>query len=103
MYNFHYNFMITKFNTKLLFTDTNSLCYEIYGKKPHKKMYKYRELFDLSNLPLCSKYYCNDNTKVLSKMKHEYGGKSILKFVALKSKIMKVIMKRSRAKVTMVL
>ena len=37
MYNFHYNFMIRKFNTKLLFTDTGSLCYEIYGKKPHKK------------------------------------------------------------------
>ena len=37
MYNFHYNFMIRKFNTKLLFTDTNILCYKIYGKKPHKK------------------------------------------------------------------
>ena len=33
MYNFHYNFMIRKFNTKLLFTDANSLCYEIYEKK----------------------------------------------------------------------
>ena len=25
MYNFHYNFMIRKFNTRLLFTDTDSL------------------------------------------------------------------------------
>ena len=33
MYNFHYNFMIRKFNTKLLFADTDSLCYEIYEKK----------------------------------------------------------------------
>ena len=33
MYNFHYNFMIRKFNTKLLFTDADSLCYEIYEKK----------------------------------------------------------------------
>ena len=33
MYNFQYNFMIRKFNTKFLFTDTDSLCYEIYGKK----------------------------------------------------------------------
>ena len=87
MYNFHYNFMIRKFNTKLLFTDTDSLCYEIYGKKPHKKMYKYKELFDLSNLPLSSKYYCSNNKKVLGKMKDEYNGKSILKFVVLKSKI----------------
>ena len=37
MYNFHYNFMIKKFNTKLLFTDTDSLCYEIYEKNPQKK------------------------------------------------------------------
>ena len=27
MYNFHYNFMIRKFNTRLLFTETDSLCY----------------------------------------------------------------------------
>ena len=35
MNNFHYNFMIRKFNTRLLFTDTDSLCYEknlIYTK-----------------------------------------------------------------------
>ena len=32
MYNFHYNFMIKKFNTRLLFTDTDSLCYELYEK-----------------------------------------------------------------------
>ena len=32
MYNFHYHFMIRKFNTKLFFTDTDSLCYELYKK-----------------------------------------------------------------------
>ena len=50
-------------------------------------MYKSKELFDLSNLPLSSKYYCSDNEKVLGKMKDEYGGKSILEFVGLKSKM----------------
>ena len=65
-------------------------------------MYKYKELFDLSNFPVSSKYYCSDNKKVLGKMKDEYGGKSIVKLVGLKSK-MKVIRKRSQAKVTMVL
>ena len=79
MYNFHYNFMIKKFNTKLLFTDTDSLCYEIYGKNLLNEMYKYKELFDLSNLPVSSKYYCSDNEKVVGKMKDEYGGKSIAK------------------------
>ena len=31
MYNFHYNFIVKTFNTKLLFTDTDSLCYKIDG------------------------------------------------------------------------
>ena len=37
MCNFHYNFMIRKFNIRLLFTDTDSLCYELYEKNPYKK------------------------------------------------------------------
>ena len=37
MYNFHYNFMIRAFNTRLLFTDTDSLCYERHEKSPYKK------------------------------------------------------------------
>ena len=48
-------------------------------------MYKYKELFDLSNSAVSSKYYCSDNKKVLGKMKDEYGRKSILKSVGLKS------------------
>ena len=38
MYNFHYNFMIRKFNTRLLFTDTDSLCYKLQEKNLYKKM-----------------------------------------------------------------
>ena len=75
MHNFHYNFMIRKFNTRLLFTDADSLCCQLHEKNPYKKMYKYKKLFDLSNFPVSSKSYCSD----------EYVGKSILKFVGLKS------------------
>ena len=57
MYNFRYNFLIRKFNTRLFFTDTNSLCYEIHGKTHAKKIYKYKESFDLSNYPKSSKYF----------------------------------------------
>ena len=32
MYNFHYNFMIRKFNARLLFTATDRLCYELHEK-----------------------------------------------------------------------
>ena len=37
IYNFHYNFMIRKCNTTLLFTDTDSLCYELHEKIYTKK------------------------------------------------------------------
>ena len=47
-------------------------------------MFKYKKLFDLSNVPVSSKYYGSDNKKVVGKMKDDYGGKSILKFVGLK-------------------
>ena len=56
-------------------------------KKTTWKMYKYKELFDLSNLLLSSKYYCSIKKKVPGKMKDEYREKSILKFVGLKSKM----------------
>ena len=85
MYSF--GFMIRKFSTRLLFTDTDSLCYELYEKNPYKKMYKYKKVFDLSSFPVSSKYYRSNNKKVLGKMKDEYDGKSILKLVCLKSKI----------------
>ena len=83
MYHFHYNFMKKKFKRcTLLFTDTDCLCNEC-DEDPGKKMYKHKELFDLNNLPVSSKYYCSENKKVLGKIKDEYGGKSILKFVSL--------------------
>ena len=71
MHNFDFHFMIKKFNTKLLFTDTDTLCYEIYGENPHQKIYKYRWLFDLSNYPKSSNYCSNDNKKVVGKVKDE--------------------------------
>ena len=52
MHAFHYDFMKNIFNDfKLLFTDTDSLCYEIYNKSPYEKFYEYQEYFDLSNYP----------------------------------------------------
>ena len=100
MYNFHYNFMIRRFNTKLSFTDTDSLCYALHEKNPYKKMYKYKELFDLSNYPESSKYFCSDNKKVVGKMKDESSGKSILKFVGLKSKMYSILNENNNEKCT---
>ena len=63
-------------------------------------MYKYKELYDLSNLPLNSKYYCSDNKKVLGKMKDECGRKSILKFVGLESKMYSILDESNNEKIT---
>ena len=65
-------------------------------------MCKYKELFDLCNVPVSSKYYYSDNKKVVGKMKDEYGGKQILKFVDLKSK-MYLILDESNNKKSMLL
>ena len=63
-------------------------------------MYKYKELFDLSNFPVSSKYYYSDNKKIVGKIKDEYGGKSILKFVGLKPKMYPIQDKSSNEKST---
>ena len=74
MRNFHYNLFKKKFkHFTVLFTDTDSFRYEC-DEDPYEKMYKYKELFDLSNYRKNSKYFCNDNKKVVGKMKDEYGG-----------------------------
>ena len=63
-------------------------------------MYKYKELFDLSNFPVRSKYYCSNNKKVLGKMKDEYGGKPILNFVGLKFKMYSILDENNNKKIT---
>ena len=63
-------------------------------------MYKCKELFDLSNFSVSSKYYCSDNKKVVGKMKDEYGGKLIVKFVGLKSKMYSILDESNNKKST---
>ena len=92
--------MIRKFNTRLLFTDTDSLRYELHEKNPYKIIYKDKELFAVSNFPVSSKYYCSNNKKVVGKMKDEYGGETILRFVGLKSKMYSILDESNNGKST---
>ena len=48
MYKFHYEYVKNNFDTKLLFTDTDSLVYEIKGEDVYEKFYSYKHLFDFS-------------------------------------------------------
>ena len=84
MYAFHYDFMKKIFNNfKLLFTDTDSLCYEICDENPYEKFYAHRKYFYLSNYSKNSKYFCNDNKNLLVKMKDEHGGNAPKEFIGL--------------------
>ena len=92
MYAFYYDFIKKKFNHfKLLLPDTDSLCYEICDENPYEISYEHREYFDLSNDSKNSKYFCNDNKKVLGKMKDEYGGNFIEEFTGLRSKMYSIL------------
>ena len=101
IYSFHYDFMKNIFNNfKLLFTDTDSLCYEICNENPYEKLYEHKEYFDLSNCSKNSKYFCNDNKKVLGKMKDEYGGNVIKEFIGLRSKMYSILATKINEKST---
>ena len=49
MYGFHYNYIQYKFGAKLLFTDTNSLVYEIKTEDVYEDFYLDKGLFDFSD------------------------------------------------------
>ena len=87
MYDFHYNFIKNKYGdrARLLFTDTDSLCYEIETKNIYKDMYDNKEMFDLCDVK--GKYSDNENKKVIGKFKLEYANRIIDEFIGLRSKM----------------
>ena len=74
MYDFHYNFIKKNFDAELLFTDTDSLTYEIKSENIYEKIFKWKDLLDFSNYSKDLKFFNETNKKVISKMKDEFGG-----------------------------
>ncbi|KAF8795495.1 hypothetical protein HNY73_003339 [Argiope bruennichi] len=89
MYDFHYNFIKKLYGerAKLLFTDTDSLCYCIHTLDIYKDIYENISLFDTSNYPPNHFLYNPINNKVLGKMKDELSGNIACEFVGLKAKM----------------
>ena len=89
MYDFHYNYIKGKYRdrAKLLFTDTDSLTYEIEAEDVYKDFWNDKHMFDNNDYPESSPYYCNASEKVIGKFKNEACGVPILEFVGLKSKM----------------
>ena len=87
MYDFHYNFIKNNFNAELLFTNTDSLTYEIKSENVYKKFFKRKDLFDFSNYLKDSEFSDETDKKVIGKIKDEFGGFIATEFVGIKLKM----------------
>ena len=89
MYNFHYNYIKEKYGdkAKLLFTDTDSLTYEIEAEDVYRDFWNDKDRFDNSDYPENSPYFDKANKKVIGKFKDEAAGIPITEFVGLRSKM----------------
>ena len=91
MYDWHYNYFIKKFDCSLLFTDTDSLVYEMKCENIYDKVFNDKTMFDFSGYDKKSMYYDNSNKKVIGKMKDEMNGKIISEFIGLRSKMYSIL------------
>ena len=82
MYDFHYSFI-----KKSLFTDTDSLTYEIKSKDVYEEFFKHKHLFDFSNYLRDLRFFDPTIEKAIGKMNNVSEGKIIDEFVGLKSKM----------------
>jgi len=89
MFDFHYNIIKKKYNNNatLLYTDTDSLVYEIKTPDLFKDMKDNSSFFDFSELPKSNPYYYDTNCCVVGKFKDEAKGEIITEFVAQKDKM----------------
>ena len=89
MYDFHYNYIKHNYGNKakLLFTDTDSLTYEIETKDAYADFWKNKDRFDNSDYNKESPFYNAVNKKVIGKFKDESAGIPITEFVGLRSKM----------------
>ncbi|CAG2207648.1 unnamed protein product [Mytilus edulis] len=92
MYDFHYGFIRKMYgdNAQLLFTDTDSLAYEIKTEDFYKDITPHvQEKFDTSSYPTehPSGIPTGVNKKVVGMFKDECGGKVMTEFVGLRAKL----------------
>ena len=89
MYDFHYNYIKEKYGdkAKLLFTDTDSLTYEIEAEDVYGDFWNDKDRFDNSDYPESSQYFDKTNKKVIGKFKDEAAGIPIIEFIGLRSKM----------------
>ena len=79
MCEFHYDYVKNKYcnNSRLLFTVTDNLMYDIKTKYIYKGFSNDKGIFAFNNYSIKSKYYDNSNKIVVGKMKDEKAGVAI--------------------------
>ena len=82
VYEFHYDYIINKYgnNSRFLFTDTDSLIYDIKTEDGYENFSKDKNCFDFSNYLAKSKYNYDLNELVVVKMKDEMGTVAVEEF-----------------------
>ena len=63
IYEFHYEYIKSKYNANLLFTDTESLVYEIIPEDVYKDFFENKSLFDFSDYPQDTNFFDPSNKK----------------------------------------
>ena len=103
MYDFHYNVIKATFgeNAKLLFTDTDSVCYNIQSTDLHGDLKEISPYFDFSDYPSYHVLYSEANKKVVGKFKDECNGYPPVEFVGLRSKLYSLLVSPTNNKQAM--
>ena len=76
MYEFHHDYLKNKYGNKLrlLFTNTDSLMYEIKAKDVYEGFSKDKKIFDFSIYLTKSTFYADFKNLVVGKMEYEIAG-----------------------------
>ena len=85
---------------RLLFTDTDSLMYEVETPDIYKDMAEHQDLFDMSNYEPANPYYkyeFKENNSKVGFMKDEAAGHAISEFVGLRPKMYSYLEVKSKA------
>ena len=94
MYSLHYKLFkdYYKNNIQLIYTDTDSLIYEIQTDKYYDDLKNYfAPIMDFSNFDKSHPLFSEKNKKLIGYLKSEYGEKNMNEFVGLKSKLYSIL------------
>ena len=89
MYDFWYNQIKAEYGDKasLLYTDADSLLFQVQTEDVYADMRKSTEEYDFSDYPKDHACYSTENKKVVGKFKGECKGRPVTEFVGLRPKM----------------